>query len=194
MGARKIRTSTLHGRADWGIRTRLGRGEAAAAPGILQADILAGVAAITQQVYQAKQTIHTQFKKCNPLNMVFRKEWSTFAAADKKSYIASVKCLAQLPTKTPLFKVTGNFLGWVASLLHLGLRTDPPQRMWLQGIPTLLYKWPKWAYNPMASPALDGSDTSLSGNGVLGCTTQKSYGIPTNDAPLINIPHDQADR
>jgi tyrosinase len=41
----------------------------------------------------------------------------------------------------------------------------------------------------MASPALDGSDTSMSGNGALGCTEQKSYGIPTNDAPLINIPH-----
>lgn len=41
----------------------------------------------------------------------------------------------------------------------------------------------------MKSPSLDGSVTSMGGNGVLGCQNQTSYGIPTNDAPLINIPH-----
>jgi tyrosinase len=41
----------------------------------------------------------------------------------------------------------------------------------------------------MKSPALDGSDTSLGGNGALGCTNQTFYGIPTNESPLIKIPH-----
>jgi tyrosinase len=48
--------------------------EAAAATGILQTDILAGVAAITQQIYQATKQA-SQWKKCNPSNMVIRKEW-----------------------------------------------------------------------------------------------------------------------
>lgn len=53
------------------------------------------------------------------------------------------------------------------------------------------YNWPKWASNPSASPALDGSATSMGGNGLGGdrCTNQTFYGIPTQDAPLIKIPH-----
>jgi tyrosinase len=35
---------------------------------------------------------------------------------------------------------------------------------------------------------LDGSSTSLGGNGIAGCQNQTFYGIPTNDAPLIKIP------
>lgn len=51
------------------------------------------------------------------------------------------------------------------------------------------YNWPRWSDDPAKSPLLDGSETSLGGNGVLGCTNQTSYGIPTNVAPLISIPH-----
>ena len=41
---------------------------------VLQADVYAGIAAINQQIYQATQK-GDQFKKCNPLNIVVRKEW-----------------------------------------------------------------------------------------------------------------------
>jgi tyrosinase len=41
---------------------------------VLQADLYAGVAAINQQIYQATQK-PDQFKKCNPLNLIVRKEW-----------------------------------------------------------------------------------------------------------------------
>jgi tyrosinase len=41
---------------------------------VLQADVYAGIAAINQQIYQATQQ-SAQFKKCNPLNIVVRKEW-----------------------------------------------------------------------------------------------------------------------
>jgi tyrosinase len=51
------------------------------------------------------------------------------------------------------------------------------------------YNWPKWADDPAKSPLLDGSETSIGGNGALGCTNQTFYGIPTNDAPIIKIPH-----
>jgi len=41
---------------------------------ILQADVYAGIAAINQQIYQDTQKPE-QFKRCNPLNIVVRKEW-----------------------------------------------------------------------------------------------------------------------
>lgn len=41
---------------------------------ILQADIYAGLAAINQQIYQATQK-GSQWKTCNPLNIVVRREW-----------------------------------------------------------------------------------------------------------------------
>jgi tyrosinase len=41
---------------------------------ILQADVYAGVAGLNQQIYQAtKQS--TQWKTCNPLNIIVRREW-----------------------------------------------------------------------------------------------------------------------
>lgn len=41
---------------------------------ILQSDVYAGVAAINQQLYQATKA-QDQWKKCNPLNIVVRREW-----------------------------------------------------------------------------------------------------------------------
>ena len=41
---------------------------------ILQADVYAGLAAINQQIYQATQK-SDQWKKCNPFNIVVRREW-----------------------------------------------------------------------------------------------------------------------
>lgn len=43
-------------------------------PKILQADVYAGIAAINQQIFQATQK-PDQFKKCNPMNIIVRKEW-----------------------------------------------------------------------------------------------------------------------
>jgi tyrosinase len=41
---------------------------------ILSADLYAGVAGLNQQIYQATQK-GDQWKKCNPLNIVVRREW-----------------------------------------------------------------------------------------------------------------------
>ena len=41
---------------------------------ILQADVYAGVAGINQQIYQATQQ-SSQWKTCNPLNIIVRREW-----------------------------------------------------------------------------------------------------------------------
>jgi tyrosinase len=48
---------------------------------ILTADLYAGVAGLNQQIYQATQK-GDQWKKCNPLNIVVRREWcDTFVHA-----------------------------------------------------------------------------------------------------------------
>jgi tyrosinase len=41
---------------------------------ILSADLYAGVAGLNQQIYQATQK-GDQWKRCNPLNIVVRREW-----------------------------------------------------------------------------------------------------------------------
>jgi tyrosinase len=41
---------------------------------ILSADLYAGIAGLNQQIYQATQK-GDQWKKCNPLNIVVRREW-----------------------------------------------------------------------------------------------------------------------
>jgi tyrosinase len=41
---------------------------------ILQADVYAGVAGLNQQIYQATQQ-SSQWKTCNPLNIIVRREW-----------------------------------------------------------------------------------------------------------------------
>lgn len=41
---------------------------------ILQADVYAGIAGLNQQVYQATQQ-SSQWKTCNPSNIIVRREW-----------------------------------------------------------------------------------------------------------------------
>jgi tyrosinase len=135
---------------------------------------------------------------------------SELTKRERKKYIAAVKCLGKLEAKTPLsvapgvrrryddfvathinqtFSVhnTGNFLGWHRFLTWTYEQTLRNECGYDGYQP--YYNWPKWAADPASSPALDGSDTSMSGNGELGCTEQQGYGIPTNDQPNILIPH-----
>lgn len=135
---------------------------------------------------------------------------SALSKTQRKEYIAAVQCLGTLPPKTPLsaapgvrrryddfvathinqtFSVhnTGNFLGW-HRYLTWAYETALRDECGYTGYQPY-YNWPLWASDPAASPALDGSDTSMSGNGELGCTEQAGYGIPTNAQPNILIPH-----
>lgn len=41
---------------------------------ILQADMYAGIAGLNQQIYQATKQ-PSQWKTCNPLNIIVRREW-----------------------------------------------------------------------------------------------------------------------
>lgn len=135
---------------------------------------------------------------------------SAFSTAEKKDYIKAVQCLAKLPPKFPksvcpgcqnrfddfvathirqTFSVhnTGNFLPWHRYFTYAYEKTLRDECGYKGYQP--YYNWPKWSDDPTKSPLLDGSETSLGGNGVLGCTNQTSYGIPTNAAPMISIPH-----
>lgn len=51
------------------------------------------------------------------------------------------------------------------------------------------YSYSRWYKDPTKSPLLDGSDTSMSGQGAPGCKNQTFTGIPLNTNPLIKIPH-----
>jgi tyrosinase len=51
------------------------------------------------------------------------------------------------------------------------------------------YSWSRWAEDPVKSPLLDGSETSISGQGAPGCTNQTFVGIPLNTDWKIQIPH-----
>ncbi|EOA86895.1 hypothetical protein ACJQWK_08475 [Exserohilum turcicum] len=175
---------------------------------ILQADVYAGIAGINQQIYQATQK-GDQFKKCNPLNIVVRKEWATFTGSEKSSYVKAVQCMTKLPPKTPksdcpgcqnryddfvathikqTFAIhnTGNFLAWHRYFTWAYEQTLRNECGYKGFQP--YYNWARWADDPMKSPTFDGSATSLGGNGVLGCTNQTFYGIPTNAEPKIKIP------
>ncbi|KAJ4368331.1 hypothetical protein N0V83_006687 [Neocucurbitaria cava] len=176
---------------------------------ILQTDVYAGIAGLNQQIYQATQK-PDQWKKCNPLNISVRREWSTFSTSEKNNYISAVKCMSKLPPKTPksdcpgcrnryddfvathikqTFSIhnTGNFLAWHRWFTWAYEQTLRNECGYKGQHP--YYNWPRWADDPLKSPVLDGSATSMSGNGVSGCTNQTFYGIPTNDSPTIKVPH-----
>ncbi|KAJ4345234.1 uncharacterized protein N0V89_011363 [Didymosphaeria variabile] len=170
-----------------------------ASSNVLQADILAAAAAINQQIYQSI-TNPTQWKKCNRNNAIYRREWAAFSTSEKKDYIKAVQCMSKLPPKTPKDKCpgcqnrydihnTGNFLAWHRYFTWAYEQTLRKECGYKGYQP--YYNWPRWASNPAASPALDGSATSMGGNGLGGdrCTNQTFYGIPTQAQPLISIPH-----
>jgi len=177
----------------------------------LQTDVYAGLAAMNQQVFQATQK-PSQWKTCNPSNMIVRREWAAFSTSERKNYISAVQCMSKLPPKTPVAECpgcknryddfvathmkqtffihnTGNFLAWHRYFTYAYEQTLRHECGYKGYQP--YYNWPRWADDPIQSPVFDGSDTSLSGNGVAGCMNQTFYGIPTNQAPLIKIPKGQ---
>lgn len=81
---------------------------------------------------------------------------------------------------------TGNFLAWHRYFTWAYEQTLRNECGYKGFQP--YYNWARWADDPMKSPTFDGSATSLGGNGVLGCTNQTFYGIPTNAEPKIKIP------
>ncbi|KAF2748439.1 Di-copper centre-containing protein [Sporormia fimetaria CBS 119925] len=124
--------------------------------------------------------------KCTLKNVAYRREWSTLLPSERRDYINAVKCLASKPAKTPAglaagaknryddfvathinqtisIHGTGNFLAWhryFTWAYEQALRNECGYKGYQP-----YYSWPKWASDPAKSPALDGSDTSMSGDG-----------------------------
>jgi tyrosinase len=112
---------------------------------------------------------------------------STLSKQERKDYIAAVQCLYKKPSKTPSALApgaktryddfvathinqtisihgTGNFLSWhryFTWTYEQALRKECGYKGYQP-----YYNWPKWASNPAASPMFDGSDTSMSGDGI----------------------------
>jgi len=106
---------------------------------------------------------------------------------ERKDYIAAVQCLSKKPSKTPSALApgaknryddfvathinqtlnihgTGNFLTWhryFTWTYEQALRNECGYKGYQP-----YYNWPKWASDPAKSPMFDGSDTSMSGDGV----------------------------
>lgn len=125
-------------------------------------------------------------QKCTLGNVARRREWSTLSKSEKKDYISAVQCLYNKPSKTPSILApgaktryddfvathinqtlfihgTGNFLSWhryFTWAYEQALRNECGYKRYQP-----YYSWPRWANNPAKSPAFDGSDTSMSGDG-----------------------------
>ncbi|KAL4787873.1 hypothetical protein BJX76DRAFT_268471 [Aspergillus varians] len=124
---------------------------------------------------------------CTPENIAVRKEWSTLDTDARLSYIDAVKCLSRLPSKidpqlapgartryddfqashilhTPAIHATGLFFAWHRHFLHL-YETALRDECGYTGYQPY-WEWSHWAERPLsANPLIDGSNTSLSGNG-----------------------------
>ncbi|KAI8942273.1 hypothetical protein NX059_000352 [Plenodomus lindquistii] len=125
-------------------------------------------------------------KTCTMENVSVRREWSTLSKPEKLEYINAVNCLANKPARTPSsiaagaksryddLVVThiqqslnihgaGNFLSWhryFTWAFEQMLRNECGYKGYQP-----YYNWAWWAEDPKSSPLLDGSDTSLSGDG-----------------------------
>ncbi|KAH7069317.1 hypothetical protein FB567DRAFT_573808 [Paraphoma chrysanthemicola] len=140
---------------------------------------------------QANATLEDNASKrstCNIFNVAVRREFSTLSKAERKSYIEAVKCLQSKPSKTPATLIpgaksrfddfvgthikqtltihyTGTFLGWHRYFTwqyEQALRNECGYKGYQP-----YWDWTKTAASGLEnSPMLDGSDTSMSGNGV----------------------------
>ncbi|KAF2018019.1 Di-copper centre-containing protein [Aaosphaeria arxii CBS 175.79] len=123
---------------------------------------------------------------CTWENVAKRREWSRLTRAEKLDYIGAVQCLGRLPARTPASVAAGarsryddlvvthilqtyythgngNFLSWHRYYMwtyEQMLRNECGYKGYLP-----YYNWAWWAEDPASSPLLDGSDTSISGDG-----------------------------
>jgi tyrosinase len=148
-------------------------------------------------LHQVEEDLGTAAKKrtsngpgtCTLANLKIRREWSTLSSTQKKAYTAAVKCLMSKPALTPgslapgaktrfddfvsthinqtmAIHYTGNFLVWhryytwvYEKALQVECGYTGTQPYWNWGLTAIT--------GLETSPHFDGSDTSLSGNGVV---------------------------
>ena len=144
---------------------------------------------------------------------------SALTDAERIDFTASVKCLMNLPSKTPkswasgaisryddftaahvnntlLIHINGVFLSWHRHFLHLFEKALTEECDYKGAIP--YWNWPWWAEDLAGSPLFDGSNTSISGDGLkdanVPATKNGNYTFPRGegggcikDGPFKNI-------
>ncbi|KAF2822595.1 Di-copper centre-containing protein [Ophiobolus disseminans] len=174
---------------------------------IFESDALTAKGVLNLGFYVAKKG-YANPKKCNLANTAVRREWSTLSQRERLNYISAVKCLAKLPAKTPAglaagaknryddfvathinqtlaIHGTGNFLTWhryFTWAYEQVLRNECGYKGYQP-----YYNWAWWASDPSKSPALDGSATSMSGDGAF-VANRSNTCIPSPAACGVSIP------
>lgn len=161
------------------------------APLALVAALAGAVAgdAVQDLVAKGRASIEAQLAKsttCTKATLQVRREWGDLSIAQRKEYIAAVKCLMTKPSKlnptqfpgaknryddfvvvhmnqTLTIHGTGNFLSWHRYYTHAWEQALKVECAFAGAQP--FWDWGKWAADPEKSPIFDGSDTSMSGNG-----------------------------
>ncbi|SMR64572.1 unnamed protein product [Zymoseptoria tritici ST99CH_3D1] len=129
---------------------------------------------------------HASNSTCTLENAHRRKEWDSFTRAQKLAYIAAVKCMTTKPSisgdlvpgarsrlddfvgthvnQTLRIHTTGNFLSWHRYFLYTyetALRSECNYTGYQP-----YASWGRYTNSVINSPLFDGSETSISGNGV----------------------------
>ncbi|KAK3938963.1 tyrosinase-like protein orsC [Diplogelasinospora grovesii] len=162
-------------------------------------------AAIQQQVLQSLNSTEAKLRKrgqtpsCTARNIVFRREYGSLSQADRLAYVNAVKCLQNLPARTPAnvssgarsrfddfvvthiqqtltIHYTGNFMPWHRWFVYTYEKALRDECGYTGYQP--YWDWPRYASAPQNSPIFNGDPYSLGGNG--------EY-IP-HDGPVITPP------
>ncbi|KAF2000175.1 Di-copper centre-containing protein [Amniculicola lignicola CBS 123094] len=168
---------------------------------VLESDALAARGLSNLKLHVARSGYPSP-ETCTWKNVVRRREWSRLKRSEKLNYIEAVQCLGKKPAKTPAaiaagaktryddFVVThiqqsltvhgnGNFLSWHRFYMWAFEQTLRNECGYKGYQP--YYNWAWWAEEPQKSPLLDGSDTSISGDG--------AYVAGRNSACVTNPDH-----
>ncbi|KAK4196119.1 hypothetical protein QBC40DRAFT_287894 [Triangularia verruculosa] len=122
---------------------------------------------------------------CKPSNVKYRREWRSISKADRRKFIAAVKCIMTKPSSLPPGEVPGakslyDDIVWAharrSGLVHNSAtfllfhryylytyEEELAKCGWTSGLP--YWEWGLDIAGPHLSPVFDGSDTSLGGDG-----------------------------
>ncbi|PWY67908.1 tyrosinase central domain protein [Aspergillus heteromorphus CBS 117.55] len=136
--------------------------------------------------------------RCRPEQTTVRRDWADLSKQQRTDFIDAVWCLRRLPSTLPndqypgvrdryddfvathinytlVIHNNGLFLPWHRELSYLFEKALQDECGYKGGLP--YWNWPSFTSNLSASPVFDGSDTSLSGDG-----------LPDPTAPLASPP------
>nr|KMM68346.1 hypothetical protein CPAG_04675 [Coccidioides posadasii RMSCC 3488] len=130
---------------------------------------------------------------CSLSNLRVRREWSTFTARQRKSYIDAVLCLQSLPARTPSSIAAGaktRYDDFVA--VHIQQTLTIHYTVFLPGNTSRLFAMNAPTLAPSLiglenHPLFDGSDTSMSGNGEP-IPNKGDIFLHLGDLPSIRLP------